>query len=159
MPEHAKLSILDFCTIYEGETASQSMARSVELAQEAEKLGYSRIWYTEHHNMPNITSSSPAVLISHIGAKTNTIRLGAGGVMLPNHSPYVIAEQFGTLAELYPIASTWASAVRPAPTCTPSAAPCAAMPTPLSASRKTSASCKVTSPASPSSQASRPSPE
>lgn len=102
MANRAKLSLLDFCTIYEGETAAESMARSVELAQVAEKAGYSRIWYTEHHNMPTITSSSPAVLISHIGAKTNTIRLGAGGVMLPNHAPYVVAEQFGTLAELYP---------------------------------------------------------
>lgn len=78
------------------------MARSVELAQTAERLGFYRVWYSEHHNMPSIASSSPAVLISHIGAKTEKIRLGAGGVMLPNHSPYVIAEQFGTLAELYP---------------------------------------------------------
>lgn len=78
------------------------MARSVELAQTAEKLGYDRVWYSEHHNMPSIASSSPAVLISHIAAKTEKIRLGAGGVMLPNHAPYVIAEQFGTLAELYP---------------------------------------------------------
>lgn len=96
------LSLIDFCTIYDGETAGESMQRSVELAQSAEKLGYSRIWYSEHHNMPTIASSSPAVLISHIGAKTEKIRLGAGGVMLPNHSPYVIAEQFGTLGELYP---------------------------------------------------------
>ena len=100
--EHAHLSILDFCTIYEGETAGQSMQRSVEMAQLAEELGFSRMWYTEHHNMPTITSSSPAVLISHIGAKTSSIRLGSGGVMLPNHAPYLVAEQFGTLAELYP---------------------------------------------------------
>ncbi|GAB2511424.1 Limonene 1,2-monooxygenase [Corynebacterium atrinae] len=96
------LSLIDFCLIYEGETAASSMARSVDLAQRAEQLGYSRIWYSEHHNMPQIASAAPAVLISHIGAKTEKIRLGAGGVMLPNHSPYVIAEQFGTLAELYP---------------------------------------------------------
>lgn len=96
------LSLLDFCTVRDDETPGQSMARSVELAQTAEKLGYDRIWYSEHHNMPSIASSSPAVLISHIAAKTEKIRLGAGGVMLPNHSPYVIAEQFGTLAELYP---------------------------------------------------------
>lgn len=96
------LSLIDFCHIYPGETAAQSMARSVDLAQRAEELGYSRIWYSEHHNMKHIASSAPAVLISHIGAKTEKIRLGAGGVMLPNHSPYVIAEQFGTLAELYP---------------------------------------------------------
>lgn len=99
---HAPLSVLDFCTIYEGETAAQSMAHSVTLAQRAEELGYKRLWYTEHHNMSTITSSAPAVLISHIGAHTNSIRLGSGGVMLPNHAPYIIAEQFGTLAELYP---------------------------------------------------------
>ncbi|MEX3504859.1 LLM class flavin-dependent oxidoreductase [Corynebacterium sp. LK2510] len=96
------LSLLDFCTVYPGETPAESMERSVALAQKAESLGFSRVWYTEHHNMTTIVSSAPAVLISHIGARTNTIRLGAGGVMLPNHSPYVIAEQFGTLAELYP---------------------------------------------------------
>ena len=97
-----RLSILDFCTIHEGHTAGESMAQSVKLAQLAEELGFFRMWYTEHHNMPVITSSAPAVLISHIGAKTSTIRLGSGGVMLPNHAPYVVAEQFGTLAELYP---------------------------------------------------------
>ncbi len=96
------LSLIDFCTIYPGERAGESMARSVELAQRAEQLGVSRIWYSEHHNMKHIASAAPAVLISHIGARTEKIRLGAGGVMLPNHSPYIIAEQFGTLAELYP---------------------------------------------------------
>ena len=96
------LSLLDLCTVYPGESAAASMKRSVELAQTAEKLGFSRIWYAEHHNMRRIASSSPAVLISHIGAHTSTIRLGSGGVMLPNHSPYVVAEQFGMLAELYP---------------------------------------------------------
>ncbi|WP_080793835.1 LLM class flavin-dependent oxidoreductase [Corynebacterium pacaense] len=96
------LSLIDFATIFEGERPRDSFRRSVALAQKAEELGFKRIWYAEHHNMPNISSSSPAVLISHIGARTSTIRLGAGGVMLPNHSPYVIAEQFGTLAELYP---------------------------------------------------------
>lgn len=102
MNQRVPLSLIDFCTIYEGETAGESMHRSVELAQKAEKLGYSRIWYSEHHNMPSIASAVPAVLIAHIAAHTETIRLGAGGVMLPNHSPYVIAEQFGTLAELHP---------------------------------------------------------
>lgn len=99
---HVPLSLLDFATIYRGETARDAFARSVELAQRAEALGYTRIWYSEHHNMPSIASSAPAVLISHIAAKTQSIRLGAGGVMLPNHSPLVVAEQFGTLAELYP---------------------------------------------------------
>ncbi|AWB84481.1 LLM class flavin-dependent oxidoreductase [Corynebacterium liangguodongii] len=96
------LALLDFCTVYPGESVRDSMARSVKFAQKAESLGYSRVWYAEHHNMTSIASSSPAVLISHIGAQTKTIRLGSGGVMLPNHSPYVIAEQFGMLAELYP---------------------------------------------------------
>lgn len=102
MPNRVPLSLIDFCTIYPGETAGQSMARSVELAQNAEKLGYSRIWYSEHHNMESIASSVPSVLIAHIAAHTERIRLGAGGVMLPNHAPYTIAEQFGTLAELHP---------------------------------------------------------
>ncbi|WP_165164254.1 LLM class flavin-dependent oxidoreductase [Corynebacterium qintianiae] len=96
------LALLDFCTVYPGESVGTSMARSVEFAQHAEKLGFSRVWYAEHHNMSSIASSSPAVLISHIGAKTSSIRLGSGGVMLPNHAPYVVAEQFGMLAELYP---------------------------------------------------------
>lgn len=96
------LSLIDFATIFEGEPPGDSFKRSVALAQKAESLGFNRIWYAEHHNMEAISSASPAVLISHIGAHTKSIRLGAGGVMLPNHSPYVIAEQFGTLAELYP---------------------------------------------------------
>lgn len=102
MNQHVPLSLIDFCTIYDGETPGESMQRSVELAQKAERLGYSRIWYSEHHNMSTIASAVPAVLIAHIAAHTETIRLGAGGVMLPNHSPYVVAEQFGTLAELHP---------------------------------------------------------
>jgi len=96
------LSLIDFCTIYPGETPRDSMRRSVAMAQKAEGLGFKRIWYAEHHNMPHIASSAPAVLIAHVGAHTESIRLGAGGVMLPNHAPYVVAEQFGTLAELYP---------------------------------------------------------
>ncbi|SDL87695.1 luciferase family oxidoreductase, group 1 [Corynebacterium mycetoides] len=99
---NAPLALLDFCTIYPGESVGDSLQRSVEFAQHAESLGYSRVWYAEHHNTTTIASSSPAVLISHVGARTSTIRLGSGGVMLPNHSPYVIAEQFGMLAELYP---------------------------------------------------------
>lgn len=96
------LSLIDFATVYDGETPRQSYRRSVDMAQRAEKLGFSRIWYAEHHNMPSISSAAPAVLISHIASQTESIRLGSGGVMLPNHSPLVIAEQFGTLAELYP---------------------------------------------------------
>ncbi|MCP1386865.1 LLM class flavin-dependent oxidoreductase [Corynebacterium sp. TA-R-1] len=97
-----KLSLIDFCTRYPGETVGEAMERSVAFAQTAEALGFHRIWYSEHHNMTSIVSSVPSVLISHIGARTSSIRLGAGGVMLPNHSPYVIAEQFGMLEELYP---------------------------------------------------------
>ncbi|GAB42529.1 hypothetical protein GOTRE_018_00560 [Gordonia terrae NBRC 100016] len=96
------MSILDLAQIGRTETAAQSLSASVDLAQNAEKWGYRRIWYAEHHNMSAIASSAPAVLIAHIAAHTSTIRLGAGGVMLPNHSPLTIAEQFGTLAELHP---------------------------------------------------------
>jgi luciferase family oxidoreductase group 1 len=99
---HARLSILDLAPIARGQSASQSFAASVALAQRAEELGYLRVWYAEHHNMPSIASSATSVLIAHIGAHTSTIRLGAGGVMLPNHSPLTIAEQFGTLEAMYP---------------------------------------------------------
>jgi luciferase family oxidoreductase group 1 len=97
-----RLSILDLAPIGRGETAGDSFAGSVALAQQAEELGYERVWYAEHHNMPSIASSATSVLIAHIGAHTESIRLGAGGVMLPNHAPLTIAEQFGTLAAMYP---------------------------------------------------------
>jgi luciferase family oxidoreductase group 1 len=97
-----KLSILDLAFVSEGQTPREALLGSVELAQRAEALGYHRIWYAEHHNMPAIASSATSVLIAHIAANTRTIRLGAGGVMLPNHAPLVIAEQFGTLASLHP---------------------------------------------------------
>src|SRR3954463_4027043 len=96
------LSILDLAPIARGETAGSSIAASVALAQRAEEVGYQRVWYAEHHNMPSIASSATSVLISHVGAQTREIRLGAGGVMLPNHSPLTIAEQFGTLEAMYP---------------------------------------------------------
>lgn len=96
------LSLIDLATIFPGERPADAFARSVARAKQAEKLGFSRIWYAEHHNMPTIASAAPAVLIAHVAAHTSSIRLGAGGVMLPNHSPLVIAEQFGTLAELHP---------------------------------------------------------
>lgn len=102
MTKQVKLSILDFASILPGERPADSFKRSLALAQQAEKLGYHRIWYAEHHNMPSIASSAPAVLIAYIGAQTSHIRLGAGGVMLPNHSPLSVAEQFGSLAEMYP---------------------------------------------------------
>jgi luciferase family oxidoreductase group 1 len=96
------LSVLDLAPIARGQTASGSIAASVALAQGAEEHGYLRVWYAEHHNMQHIASSATSVLIAHIGAKTSSIRLGAGGIMLPNHSPLVIAEQFGTLEAIYP---------------------------------------------------------
>jgi luciferase family oxidoreductase group 1 len=96
------ISILDLAPIRKGETAGESFAASVALAQRAEQLGYRRVWYAEHHNMASIASSATSVLIAHIAAHTSEIRLGAGGVMLPNHSPLVIAEQFGTLEALHP---------------------------------------------------------
>ena len=96
------LSILDLAPIARGETARSSIAASVALAQRAEEHGYDRVWYAEHHNMPSIASSATSVLIAHVGAQTSTIRLGAGGVMLPNHAPLTIAEQFGTLDAMYP---------------------------------------------------------
>ena len=96
------LSILDLAIIGRGETAADAFANRVALAQRAEARGYERVWYAEHHNMASIASSATSVLIAHIAAHTSTIRLGAGGVMLPNHSPLTIAEQFGTLATLHP---------------------------------------------------------
>jgi luciferase family oxidoreductase group 1 len=99
---NTKLSVLDLAPIPRGESASSSIAASVALAQRAEEHGFERVWYAEHHNMPSIASSATSVLISHVGAQTRRIRLGAGGVMLPNHSPLTIAEQFGTLEAMYP---------------------------------------------------------
>ena len=96
------LSILDLAPVRRGQTAAESFATSVAVAQRAEELGYDRVWYAEHHNIPAIASSATSVLIAHVGAQTSTIRLGAGGVMLPNHAPLLIAEQFGTLEAMYP---------------------------------------------------------
>ena len=96
------LSILDLAIVGEGESVTDGLEACVRIAQRAEALGYSRIWYAEHHNMSSIASSATAVLIAHVAALTETIRLGSGGIMLPNHSPLVIAEQFGTLASLHP---------------------------------------------------------
>jgi luciferase family oxidoreductase group 1 len=96
------LSILDLALIGRGETPKAALEGSVALARRAEAYGYRRVWYAEHHNIPTIASSATGVLIAHVAAHTRTIRLGAGGVMLPNHAPLVIAEQFGTLATLHP---------------------------------------------------------
>ena len=95
-------SILDLCPIPEGGTAADAFQHSLDLAQHAEAWGYRRFWLAEHHNMPGIASAATSVVIAHVAAGTKTIRVGSGGVMLPNHSPLVIAEQFGTLATLFP---------------------------------------------------------
>ena len=95
-------SILDLAPIREGSDAAEAFQATTELARRAEALGYRRLWLAEHHNMTGIASSATAVLIGHVAGATTTIRVGSGGVMLPNHPPLVVAEQFGTLASLYP---------------------------------------------------------
>lgn len=97
----ATLSVLDLSPVPEGSTPSQSLANTLDLARHTEQLGYHRYWLAEHHNMPGIASAATAVVIGHVAAGTSTIRVGAGGIMLPNHAPLVIAEQFGTLAALH----------------------------------------------------------
>ncbi|EIC67264.1 LLM class flavin-dependent oxidoreductase [Mycobacteroides abscessus] len=96
------VSILDLARVAPHETVAESFAASVEIARHAETLGFHRVWYAEHHNMRSIASSATSVLIAHVATQTSTIRLGAGGIMLPNHSPLQIAEQFGTLETLHP---------------------------------------------------------
>jgi len=96
------LSVLDLSPIVEGGSAADAFRNSLDLAQHAERWGYHRFWLAEHHNMPGIASAATSVLIGHIAGGTTRIRVGAGGIMLPNHSPLVIAEQFGTLESLYP---------------------------------------------------------
>ena len=95
-------SVLDLSNIVQGGTVADALHRSRELARHAERLGYRRFWLAEHHNMPGIASAATAVVIAHVAAGTSTIRIGSGGIMLPNHAPLVIAEQFGTLATLFP---------------------------------------------------------
>ena len=96
------LSVLDLAPIVEGGTAEHAFQHTRDLAQHAERWGYNRFWLAEHHNMPGIASAATSVLLAYVGAGTNTIRIGAGGIMLPNHAPLQVAEQFGTLASLYP---------------------------------------------------------
>lgn len=95
-------SVLDLSPVLAGETPREAIGHSVALARHAEALGFHRFWLAEHHNMPGIASAATAVVIGHVAAATETIRVGSGGIMLPNHSPLVVAEQFGTLASLYP---------------------------------------------------------
>lgn len=104
MKNHAALlySVLDLSPILEGETATQSFRHSLNLAQHVEKWGYHRYWVAEHHNIPGVASAATSVVIGHIAGGTSSIRVGSGGIMLPNHAPLVIAEQFGTLESLYP---------------------------------------------------------
>jgi luciferase family oxidoreductase group 1 len=97
-----KLSMLDLVAVREGSTVAQALALALRTAQHAEMLGFTRYWLAEHHNMPGIASSATAVLVGHIAGGTQRIRVGSGGIMLPNHAPLVVAEAFGTLAELYP---------------------------------------------------------
>jgi len=96
------LSVLDLAPVVEGGSVGETLKNSLDLARRVEALGYKRFWLAEHHNMPSVASSATSVLIGYIAGGTSTIRVGSGGIMLPNHSPLVIAEQFGTLATLYP---------------------------------------------------------
>src|SRR5919108_1367967 len=96
------LSILDLAPVPEGSDAAAALQNSLDLARHAERLGYHRFWLAEHHNMPGIASAATSVVIAHVAGGTSSIRVGAGGIMLPNHAPLVIAEQFGTLAALHP---------------------------------------------------------
>ncbi|MFE0654669.1 LLM class flavin-dependent oxidoreductase [Streptomyces sp. NPDC059534] len=97
-----RISLLDLALVHAGQTAGEALDTSLELARMAENSAYHRIWYSEHHNYPRVASATPAVLIAHIAAHTRRLRLGAGGVMLPNHSPLTVAEQFGLLETLHP---------------------------------------------------------
>jgi luciferase family oxidoreductase group 1 len=102
-PLHKVLySVLDLATVIEGKTAADSFHNSLDLAKAAEQEGYTRYWFAEHHNMASVASSAPSVLIGYVAGGTKTIRVGSGGIMLPNHAPLLVAEQFGTLASLYP---------------------------------------------------------
>ncbi|MBN8900759.1 MAG: MsnO8 family LLM class oxidoreductase, partial [Rhodospirillales bacterium] len=96
------LSVLDLAPVPEGAEAGDALRNAADLARHAEALGYRRYWMAEHHNMPGIASAATAVALAHVATGTHTIRIGAGGVMLPNHAPLLIAEQFGTLAALHP---------------------------------------------------------
>ncbi len=102
MPVSLALSVLDLVPITAGSTASDALRRTVDLARRVEALGYTRVWYAEHHGMPSVASSATEVVIGHVAAHTERIRVGSGGVMLPNHAPLLVAERFHTLAALFP---------------------------------------------------------
>src|ERR1700709_1179870 len=101
-PKPVRYSLLDLAPIVVGGTAAESFRNTLDLAQHAERWGYHRYWLAEHHNIPRSASAATAVVIGYVAAGTSFMRIGAGGIMLPNHSPLVIAEQFGTLESLYP---------------------------------------------------------
>lgn len=117
------LSVLDLVTVGQGRTATQALRTGVDIAKLAESRGFHRYWVAEHHSMPGVASSSPAVILAHLAAHTERIRLGSGGVMLPNHAPLVIAEQFGTLEAMAPgrvdlgLGRAPARTARPPPPC------------------------------------------
>src|SRR5687768_15247820 len=96
------LSVLDLAPITQGSDAAAALKNSLELARLAERLGFKRLWVAEHHNMPGIASAATAVVITYLAGGTSTLRIGAGGIMLPNHAPLIVAEQFGTLEALFP---------------------------------------------------------
>ena len=100
--KETKLSMLDLVAVREGGTVAEALAIARDTARYVEQLGFTRYWVAEHHNMPGIASSATAVLVGYIAGATSRIRVGSGGIMLPNHAPLVVAEAFGTLAELYP---------------------------------------------------------
>lgn len=101
-PSAIPYSVLDLATVAQGQTPAEAFRNSMSMAQAAEQYGYTRYWFAEHHNMPGVASSATSILIGHIAGGTSSIRVGSGGIMLPNHAPLVVAEQFGTLASLYP---------------------------------------------------------
>jgi luciferase family oxidoreductase group 1 len=119
-------SVLDLSPIIEGGDAGRAFDETLALAQAADRLGYQRYWLAEHHNMPGIASAATAIVIGHVAAGTDRIRVGSGGVMLPNHAPLVVAEQFGTLETLYPGRIDLGLGRAPEPT-GPRRAPCAAI--------------------------------
>jgi len=102
MSDKLAVSVLDLVSMQSGESTGSAIARSVDLAQHVEQWGYRRYWMAEHHSIPGLACSATPVLIGHIAGATKTIRVGSGGVMLPNHAPLVVAEEFGTLEALYP---------------------------------------------------------
>src|SRR5438477_8938086 len=98
----ARFSLLDLAPIREGADAADAFRNTLDLAKHAERWGYHRYWLAEHHNLPGIASAATSIVISHVASGTKNIRVGAGGIMLPNHAPLIVAEQFGTLESLYP---------------------------------------------------------